>query len=610
MRTQSELSDIRLIIRNILSKSDRFKLKILVFASIGISFFDLLGVGILGLVGAITISGIQGSESPALANKLLSLISLEGETFQVQVASLASIATILLISKTIISLYLSKRMFFFFAARSADLSSRILSQIFEEGFESVKTKTKQQIIYTTTAGCDILMIGAVAQSINLIADFALLLIVGVGIIVVQPMTALSSFMIFGLATFVMHKKINVKARELGSVGSRRNIEANRLIDNLFTTFRETYVQNSSSIHIENIREQRKLAAENQAKVTFLPLLNKYFLESVLIFGALIISGIQFLLQDAYAAIIGLTLFLAVGSRLVPALLRVQQGLLNVRNSIGGAEKTILQIKSLKSNVPLNQPPLSIEKEAFDPTIELKNVNFEYKDSSRKILVDISLTISAKNIVAFTGSSGSGKTTLVDLILGILRPTSGEILVSGTNPVQAIRKWSGSISYVPQEVFLHSGTLLSNIAPAVKEREINVDKVIEVCEIAQLTNLISTLPEGLNTLIGTPGITLSGGEKQRVGIARALYTDPKLIVLDEPTSALDVETEGLVVEAVRKMREKATVIIIAHRLSTLENVDTVFYIENGIIKAKGTLMEVRKEIPRFDSNFRYDQKDSS
>jgi ABC-type multidrug transport system fused ATPase/permease subunit len=353
-----------------------------------------------------------------------------------------------------------------------------------------------------------------------------------------------------------------------------------------------------------------LAAENQAKVTFLPLLNKYFLESVLIFGALIISGIQFLLQDAYAAIIGLTLFLAVGSRLVPALLRVQQGLLNIRNSIGGAEQTILQIKSLKSNVPLNQLPLSIEKEAFDPTIELKNVNFEYKDSSRKILVDISLTISAKNIVAFTGFSGSGKTTLVDLILGILRPTSGEILVSGINPVQAIRKWSGSISYVPQEVFLHSGTLLSNIAPAVKEREINVDKVIEVCEIAQLTNLISTLPEGLNTLIGTPGITLSGGEKQRVGIARALYTDPKLIVLDEPTSALDVETEGLVVEAVRKMREKATIIIIAHRLSTLENVDTVFYIENGIIRAKGTLMEVRKEIPRFDSNFRYNQKDSS
>jgi ABC-type multidrug transport system fused ATPase/permease subunit len=602
MKLENSLSDVITTLKKLLNRQERMKLIILIFLLISINLIDLVGVGLLGLVGTIAISGIQSSESPAIASSILSFLGIQGFTFQSQVAILATIATALLTSRTFISLYLSKKTFFYFARKSAELSGKIVSKIFDDGLQQVKTKSIQQIVFTTTAGCDILMIGAVAQSINLMSDIALLVIIGSGILVIQPTTAIISFVIFGMSGFIMHKVFNRKARVLGELGAQQTIEANALIDNLFTSYREVFVRNTSAYYIQKIQKARQRASNTQAEVIFLPVLNKHFLESTLIFGALIVAAIQFWIQDAYSAIIALAIFLAAGSRLVPALLRVQQGLLNIRNSIGGSSQTLAQIDALSSIDFIESPvTVTLSKDGFVPELEIRNVNFKYANNENQILKNINLSIKRNSMFAVTGPSGSGKTTLIDLILGILQPTSGAIFVSGIKPREAIKTWPGAISYVPQDIYINSGSFLSNIATGISTAEIDRDQVVKVCEMAQLTDVLLSLPDGLETIIGTPGISLSGGQKQRIGIARALYSNPKLIVLDEPTSSLDSDTEKLIADALKEINKSTTIILIAHRLSTLRNVNTICYLENGQVKALGTLAEVRKLLPNFDLN---------
>jgi ABC-type multidrug transport system fused ATPase/permease subunit len=601
MKFENSIGEIVTALKKLLKTRERVKLGVLIFLLISINLIDLLGVGLLGLVGAIALSGIQSSDSPAIASSYLSFLGIKELSFQSQVAILASIATTLLTAKTLISLYLTRKTLFFFAHKSAQLSGKILAKMFEDGFQQSKTKSVQQIIYTTTTGCDILMIGAVAQSINLVSDIALLVIIGSGILIIQPTTAVISFAIFGLSGVIMHKVFNTRAKTLGKIGAHQGIQVNTQIDNLFTSFREIFVHNASNYYIREIEKARHLSSNTQAEATYLPALNKYFLESTLIFGALTVAASQFLIQDARTAILALAIFLAAGSRLVPSLIRVQQGLLNIRNSIGGATQTLAQIDSLKITHKEELLPTVLSEDEFAPELEIQNLNFKYMNNDNEILKDVSFKIKKNSMFAITGPSGSGKTTLVDLILGILQPTAGEVYVSGLRPREAINAWPGSISYVPQEIYIHSGSFLSNIATGISTAEIDRDQVVKVCEMAQLTDVLLSLPDGLETIIGTPGISLSGGQKQRIGIARALYSNPKLIVLDEPTSSLDSDTEKLIADALKEINKSTTIILIAHRLSTLRNVDTICYLENGQVKALGTLAEVRKLLPNFDLN---------
>ena len=209
-----------------------------------------------------------------------------------------------------------------------------------------------------------------------------------------------------------------------------------------------------------------------------------------------------------------------------------------------------------------------------------------------------LEIATGSINAIVGPSGAGKSTLIDVMLGILEPQSGSVTISGTPPSSAIQKWPGAIAYVPQNAWINEASIAENIALGVPKKEINRARVLEVLDSAMLLELVESLPDNIDTLIGERGVGLSGGQLQRLGIARALYLNPKLIVFDEATSALDGVTENEISKAFSNMRESATVIIIAHRLSTIQGVDKLIYLEDGEVKASGTFDEVRKAVPEF------------
>jgi ABC-type bacteriocin/lantibiotic exporter with double-glycine peptidase domain len=245
----------------------------------------------------------------------------------------------------------------------------------------------------------------------------------------------------------------------------------------------------------------------------------------------------------------------------------------------------------------NQPDFDYKD--FDASISINNLSYEYFENDQFRLHDINLEVKSGQHLAISGSSGAGKTTLVDLILGVLSPTSGSIEISGVEPLHAFDRWPGATGYVPQDISIVNGTIWENITLGFNYHQNHEPYIWKALELAQLDQYVKSLPEGLNTKVGEKGFKLSGGQRQRLGIARALFTKPKLLVLDEATSALDGATESDIAEAIKSLKGKVTVILIAHRLSSVRDADQVVFMAKGKIEAYGTFTEVRKIAPDFD-----------
>jgi ABC-type multidrug transport system fused ATPase/permease subunit len=597
MSTRAELKSLVRLFATSISRREKRKIQLLIFVQIGINLVDLVGVALLGIVGALTISGIQSQLPSKNILNLLKPINLDESTFQVQVSVLALSATLLLISRTLLSLYLSKKTFDYFASKSILFSSAILKNLFKDGLEKSQSKSTQEVIYATTTGCDLLLIGVLAQGTVLLSDLTLLVFMGSAVAFLQPATAIVSILIFGCAGAYMHFVLNAKSKTLGQIGASQAIVNGRKIQQLFASFREVYTLNRSSYFISEITNTRTISARTQSEINFLPLLNKHFLESTLLLGALAVSAVEFVLHDARQAIFGLTIFLASGSRIAPALLRVQQNLLNIRNSLGGAAPTLESLKGmeLEESEAKNENQSSMRFQSTPPEIVLRNLRFQYHGGSKEVLRGIDLVVPSATTLAITGPSGSGKTTLVDLILGVLTPTNGEVTLNGLNPQQVIQSNSINVSYVPQEVQLMSSSLIENIALGVPVKEISEDRIHKAIELAQLKDFVDELPHGIATILGEGGVLVSGGQKQRIGIARALYRKSTLIIFDEPTSSLDGLKEEFIASAIDSLKGSATIVVIAHRLNTLKNVDKVLYLENGLVSAEGSFSDIQSKV---------------
>jgi ABC-type bacteriocin/lantibiotic exporter with double-glycine peptidase domain len=589
----------------ILSRSDRNRFLAVIVLQVLLGAMDLIGVGLIGVMGSLAISGYEGNEPGNRVSWLLNLLHIDSFQIQDQVFILAFIAVSVLISKTVMSMIFIKRILFFLSYRGARLSSSLVSKLLAQPLLQVQSKSNQETLFALTTGVNSIAVGILATFVSLVSDLSLLLVLAIGLFIVDPTLSLTSFVIFGSVAIFLYRYLQVKARNLGAEFRESNIRSNSLILEVFSSYRELVVKNRRFYYATRIGEQRNKLATATAEISFMPNLSKYVLEISIVVGSLIVTAVQFLVNDTSRAIATLTIFFAASMRIAPAILRVHQSSLVIKSNAGMALPTLNLIDEL-INVDIekeHQDAANFTHDSFVSKVSMQNVSLRYPGKNVPTIENVSIEITPGEIIALVGPSGAGKTTLVDLMLGIIQPDSGKVVIGGQSPMDAIRSNPGAIGYLPQDVLILDGSVRENILlgyPMKEEYERWLERAVS---ISQLTQFIRELPSGLDQEIGERGSRISGGQRQRLGIARAVFTAPKLLVLDEATSSLDGETESLIANAVKQFGRQVTVILIAHRLTTVKIADRVVYLDKGQIVAQGSFEEVRNCVPDFDRQIR-------
>jgi len=586
---------------NVLSRSDQKKILAITFLQILLGALDLLGVVAIGLLGALSVTGLQSQEPGNRVGLALRVLHISQSSFQTQASILGISAVTLLVGRTVLSIFFTRRILFFLSRRGSKISANLVARLLSQPILVVQERTTQETLYAVTRGVELIVLQVIATAVVMISDLSLLLIMTIGLFVVDLATALGTFATFFIIALFLYRFMHVRAGELGVKSSELNIESNEKIVEVFSSYRESVVRNRRDYYAREIAKLRYSLADATAEFSFLPYVSKYVIESSVILGALMIGAAQFALQDTAHGVATLAIFLAAGTRIAPAVLRIQQGSIQIRGSLGAARPTLDLIESLGDSPMIENVDDSVDlmHEGFHSEIEINKVSLTYPNKPSPAIFDINLKIPSGVSVAFVGTSGAGKTTMIDVLLGVLSPDVGRVLISGLPPLEAIAKWPGAISYVPQDVVIAAGSIRENVALGYPSEVATDELVLSALKVAHLDEFVEGLPDGLETQVGERGAKISGGQRQRLGIARAMFTRPHLLVLDEATSALDGETEASISDAIHALRGSTTVVMIAHRLSTVRNADMVVYLSEGKVLATGTFDEVRNAVPDFD-----------
>lgn len=588
-----------------LSHADRRKLILISILQVLMSFLDLLGVLVIGLLGAVAVSGMESGRPASRVSSILKVLHLADMSLQRQASILGITAVVLLVGRTVFSIFFTRRILFFLSRRGASISANLVARLLAQPLLMIQSRTTQETLYSVTRGVEYITLNVLATSVVMVADISLLVVMSVGLLIVDPSTAIGTVILFSLIGYLLYRLLHVRAGVLGTKAASLNIQSNEKIVEVFGSYRESIVRNRRDYYAREIGRLRYSLADTMAEIYFMPFISKYVIETAVVVGALLLAAIQFIFQDAAHAVATLSIFLAAGTRVAPAVLRIQQGTIQVKSGIGMAESTLDLIESL-GYAPLTEntdDEIDVLHEGFKASVEIRNVSLTYPGKVSPAVKGVTLSIPSGSSVAIVGPSGAGKTTVVDILLGVLAPDEGDVLLSGIAPLDAVSKWPGAVSYVPQDVVISNGSIRENVGLGYPD-EVATDALVKnAIMVACLEDFVSQLPEGIDTIVGERGANISGGQRQRLGIARALFTKPNLLILDEATSSLDGETEAGISEAIHNLRGQTTVVMIAHRLSTVRNSDIVIYMSNGEIVKTGTFDEVRNAVPDFDRQAR-------
>ena len=585
----------------ILSVSDRKKLFGVVLIQIFFGLLDLAGVALVGVLGALAVNGVQSRSPGNRVSEVLRFLNIEQLSLQEQATVIGLLAATLLISKTVLSVLFVRKTMFFLARRSALISSDLISRVLAQPLIKIQSRSMQQTLYTVTAGVDAVVLGVLNAIILVISDLSLLAILGIGLFLVDPGVALSTLIVFSCIVYILYRVLQVRAVKLGELDRLLTIESSEKTLEVLNSYREIVVRNRRNYYAREIGRIRFDLADVTAERNFMPNISKYVIEITVVIGSLAIAGIQFAINDASRAIAVLSVFTAASTRISPAVLRLQQTAVGIKSNIGSAAPTLNLIDEVKNLGGSNEKvdELNFVHNGFKADIELDKVSLTYPSKKSPAINSISLKIKSGQVASFVGQSGAGKTTLIDVILGVLEPDFGNVKIHGRRPLDAIREWPGAIGYVPQDVMVSNGTIKENVCLGYPANRVPDEEIWKALQVAQLYDFVKSLPDQLSTHVGDRGAKLSGGQRQRLGIARAMFTKPKLLVLDEATSSLDGVTEADITDAVNNLKGGVTIIIIAHRLSTVRESDVIHYMSNGQLTKSGTFEELKAAVPDFD-----------
>ncbi|WP_405420052.1 ABC transporter ATP-binding protein [Marinobacter flavimaris] len=446
------------------------------------------------------------------------------------------------------------------------------------------------------------------RAVQMVAQLIVVASLLVLIFLIDPVLAMSASILLGAAYIVVYLLVRGPLFRYGRRRYEANLKRYRVTQETFGGVKDIKVGCMEGNMIDRFTGPSFQTAHQEVKAAVVTQIPGFLMQAI-VFGGVV--GVLLYLKQVYGSMAGalpvFSAFAFAGYRLMPALQQVYRHITTIRSNSAALDGLVAELGSLRSVGAQEVADKGERFGAVEKAIELKNIHYKYPAADEEALQGVSLRIGAKQRIGLVGASGSGKTTTVDIILGLLKPSSGSMLVDGTVITDDnVRSWQRAIGYVPQHIFLADETIAANIAFGMKPGDIDMDAVIRAAKIANLHEFIlSELPNGYETEVGERGVRLSGGQRQRIGIARALYHDPDVLVLDEATSALDNQTEHAVMQAVENLGHQKTIILIAHRLSTVRSCDTIYMLSHGKVVGQGPFDELIRNNAEFSAMAAHD-----
>jgi ATP-binding cassette, subfamily B, bacterial PglK len=568
-------------------------LSLLVVLFLVASLMEMLGIGLVGPFIAIA-TNLSFIRQNSRLNWLYEQFNFSSE--QQFLIVLGVIVIGIFYIKSFLTFSIQKRIFEFGFYQRSELCTRLLHAYNSAPYTFHLTQNSaalmQNIMNETDAFSYKVIMPLLFASSNSIVIFAIVLL-----LVYTNVMAMAVIFAMMLLAFALVQGLKNKFALWGKERSESYENMIQIINHSLGGLKEARVIGCSDYFEAQAKHEMDRHAKSASAYMAFSNLPRYMIEAFLITFLVCFTFISLMLNRESGENLNsmLGIFAMASIRLLPALGNVVNSLGDVRYASHSLDKLYFDLKNLENlrvNDELNTPQIKASSSLpFNRQITLDHIEYNYPNVAECALNQISLTICKGESIGLIGRSGAGKTTLVDVILGLLKPQSGDIQVDGVSVYQDLKAWQNLLGYVPQTIFLTDDTLEHNIAFGVPEHLIDHEKLARAVRTAQLTDLVAQLPEGLQTRIGERGVRLSGGQRQRIGIARALYYDRPIIVLDEATAALDNETEGLISEAVKALSGEKTLIIIAHRLTTLEDCDRIYMLEKGQVVQTGSYQEV-------------------
>lgn len=421
-------------------------------------------------------------------------------------------------------------------------------------------------------------------SLQVLAEITVVICLGVYLFYTSPTI---SIVILGLVVVcvgfftLLSRKYS---RRIGKQNEAYNAQLYQWINQSLGGIKEVKVLNRELFFVDSYKDVYKKLIKGAKNNEMLATIPKYILETVCIVGMIIAVIVKLLWgrRDLTAFVVQMSAFAVASFRLLPSVGKINAYVNSIMYCRPALDLIYDDLKAIEDYVPEEQEEVKDKVETWHlkEKIELQNISYTYDDADKEVLSNVELTIHKGETIALIGSSGAGKTTLADVFLGLLIPQKGHILVDGKNIYDHMDSWHHMLGYIPQFIYLSDDTIRNNVAFGIRDEDIDDAAVEEALKKAQLYDFVQTLDKGMNTFVGDRGVRLSGGQRQRIGIARALYFDPEILVLDEATSALDNETETAVMEAIESLKGLKTMVIIAHRLTTIRNADQIYEVTEG------------------------------
>ena len=577
----------------ILNGKQKWQLALLFFMLLFSSFLELFGLSVLVPIVDMVAYPAQAIETNTLVKILIFVFHLPQDNYQAILITTILFVVFVYVFKCIYALFMTAYQNRFTNQFSRQISVHLLSNYLYQPYE-FHVYTNSSELFRNATGDATAFVGSITLLINTLADVLFMLVALIYLLFIDWMLTLIVFSALGLLTFILLRLMKKKVRKYSVYSWQLNAIGIKNISEGLSGIKETKISNREQYFIDNYDDTKAKQASISLKTAVLTSAPRLMVEAAGMIAMLIALLIYALNNTSSEQIVVTFATLAIAVvKILPYLSRLNGNINALRWNMVSIHKVYQDLR-LVSEIPVTKDgDLSdvVAPLLFNDRLVLRNVRFHYRNVEKNVLDGVYAVIPKGESVAFCGVSGAGKTTTVDIILGLLKPQEGQVLCDGVDICNHLREWHKDISYVPQDIFLIDDTIKENIAFGHDINKVPDELVWAALEKAQLADFVRTLPDGLYTKIGEKGVRLSGGQRQRIGIARALFRDTPIIVFDEATSALDYETEAEVLKTVVGLRGDKTLIIITHRLTTIQDCDRIYEIKDSkMTLTKGSVLE--------------------